>query len=128
MKHCAGQIKYLVAIKELSELDDYVKCVSIARRLGVSRASVSKMLRGLADTGLVYEDFCNSVVLTPEGEATVAAIFASFDEVYTFFHKFLKLPHEQAHDQALLFITDFPQDTCQRLKHIVKRTIKKKAE
>ena len=128
MKHCAGQIKYLVAIKELSELDDYVKCVSIARRLGVSRASVSKMLRCLANSGLVYEDFCNSVVLTPEGEATVAAIFASFDEVYTFFHKFLKLPHEQAHDQALLFITDFPQDTCQCLKHIVKRTIKKKAE
>ncbi len=62
MKHCAGQIKYLVAIKELSELDDYVKCVSIARRLGVSRASVSKMLRCLANSGLVYEDFCNSVV------------------------------------------------------------------
>ncbi|MCR5706733.1 MAG: ArsR family transcriptional regulator [Ruminococcus sp.] len=128
MKHCAGQIKYLVAIKELSELDDYVKCVGIARHLGVSRASVSKMLRCLANSGLVYEDFCNSVVLTPEGEATVSTIFASFDEVYTFFHKFLKLPHEQAHDQALLFITDFPQDTCQRLKHIVKRTIKKKSE
>lgn len=127
MKHCAGQIRYLAAIKELSELDEYVKCVSIARHLGVSRASVSKMLRCLANSGLVYEDFCNSVVLTPEGEAAVAAIFASYDEVYTFFHKFLKLPHEQAHEQALLFITDFPQDTCQRLKHIVKRTVKKKS-
>ena len=126
MKHCAGQIKYLVAIKELSRYDDYVKCVSIARHLGVSRPSVSKMLRCLANSGLVYEDFCNSVVLTPEGEKTVEAILANFNEVYTLFHKFLKLPHEQAHDQAIQFITDFPQDTCQRLKHIVKRTVTKK--
>ena len=126
MKHCAGQIKYLVAIKELTEADEYVRCVNISRHLGVSRPSVSKMLRCLANSGLVYEDFCNSVVLTPEGEATASAIFANFDEVYIFFHKFLKLPHEQAHDQALLFITEFPQDTCQRLKHIVKRTVKKK--
>ena len=125
MKHCAGQIKYLVAIKELTEKDDYVRCVNISRHLGVSRPSVSKMLRCLANSGLVYEDFCNSVVLTPEGEEAVNEIFASFNEVYIFFHKFLKLPHEEAHAQALTFITDFPADTCERLKHIVKRTIKK---
>lgn len=126
MKHCAGQIKYLVAIKELTDADEYVKCVSIARYLGVSRPSVSKMLRCLANSGLVYEDFCNSVVLTPEGEEAVGEIFSSFGEVYTFFHKFLKLPHEEAHAQALMFVTEFPQDTCERLKHIVKRTMKKK--
>ena len=114
MKHCAGQIKYLVAIKELLDIDEYVRCVS-------------KMLRCLANSGLVYEDFCNSVVLTPEGEKAVAEIFSSFNEVYTFFHNFLKLPHDEAHSQAIKFITEFPPDTCERLKHIVKRTIKKKA-
>jgi len=99
--------------------------VNISRHLGVSRPSVSKMLRCLANCGYVYEDFCNSVMLTPEGEAAVEEIFASFDEVYTFFHRFLKLPKEQAHEQALMFITDFPQETCARLKKIVRRTIKK---
>lgn len=126
MKHCAGQIKYLVAIKELTEKDDYVRCVTISRHLGVSRPSVSKMLRCLANSGLVYEDFCNSVVLTPEGEKAADEIFANFGEVYTFFHKFLKLPSEEAHAQAVLFITDFPGETCERLKHIVKRTLKNK--
>lgn len=126
MKHCAGQIKYLIAIKELTDSDEYVKCVSISRHLGVSRPSVSKMLRCLANSGLVYEDYCNSVVLTPEGEQTVEEIFANFNEVYTFFHKFLKLPAEEAHTQAILFITEFPKDTCERLKSIVKRTIKKR--
>lgn len=126
MKHCAGQIRYLIAIKELSDKDEYVKCVSISRHLGVSRPSVSKMLRCLANSGLVYEDFCNSVVLTPEGIEAVNQIFSSFNEVYMFFHNFLKLPAEEAHSQAILFITDFPNDTCERLKRIVRRTIHKK--
>jgi len=126
MKHCAGQIKYLVAIKELTDIDEYVRCVNISKHLGVSRPSVSKMLRCLANSGLVYEDFCNSVVLTPEGEKAVNEIFSSFKEVYTFFHKFLKLPEEEAHEQAIRFITDFPHDTCERLKGLVRRTLKKR--
>lgn len=125
MKHCAGQIKYLIAIKELTDAGDYIKCVSISRHLGVSRPSVSKMLRCLANSGLVYEDYCNSVMLTPEGEKAIEEIFSTYSEVYTFFHKFLKLPSEEAHDQAIRFITEFPKDTCERLKVIVKRTVKK---
>lgn len=126
MKHCAGQIKYLVAIRELSEKDEFIRCVTISRHLGVSRPSVSKMLRCLANSGLVYEDFCNSVVLTPEGEKAADEIFSNFGEVYTFFHKFLKLPAQEAHEQAIKFVTEFPTDTCDRLKHIVRRTLKKK--
>ena len=126
MKHCAGQIKYLVAIKELSEKNEVVRCVNISRYLGVSRPSVSKMLRCLANSGLVYEDFCNSVVLTPDGEKAVDGIFSSFGEVYTFFHRFLKLSKEEAYEQSVRFITDFPQDTCERLKKVVERTLRKK--
>ena len=110
MKLCAGQIRYLIAIKDL----------------GVSRPSVSKMLRCLADSGLVYEDYSSGVILTPEGKDVVGELFSGFDEVYLFFYKFLKLPREEAHEQALLFVTDFPQDTCNRLKRIVRRTLKQK--
>lgn len=125
MKRCAGQIKYLAAINELSQTNDSLRCVHIARHLGVSRPSVSKMLRCLANSGLVYEDYCNSVVLTPEGRAATDEIFSSFNEIYTFFHSFLKLSPEEAHDQALRFISEFPKDTCERLKKIVKKTIRK---
>ncbi len=126
MKHCSAQIKYLIAIKELSEQDEYVKCVSISRHLGVSRPCVSKTMRCLANSGFIYEDFCNSIVLTPQGEETVSEILSNFNEIYTFFHKFLKLPHNEAHEQALAFIMNFPDDTCERLKKIVVRTMNKK--
>ncbi len=125
MKHCSGQIRYLIAIKELSDSDEYVKCVNISRYLGVSRPSVSKMLRCLANCGYVYEDFCNSVMLTPEGEKEVGEIMSCFKEVYVFFSKYLKLPHEEAHEQAITFITEFPHDTCERLKHIIRKNTKR---
>jgi Mn-dependent DtxR family transcriptional regulator len=74
----------------------------------------------------VYDDFCNSVELTPEGEKAVDEIYTVFNEVYIFFRKFLKLPPEEAHSQAVTFITDFPYDTSERLCRIVKRTLEKK--
>lgn len=127
MKHCAGQIRYLVAIKEILDNGGELRCVTIARHLGVSRPSVSKMLRCLANSGYVFDDFCSRVELTPEGEAAIDEIFASFSDVYLFFHKFLKLSGDEAHRQAILFITEFPQDTCQRLKGIVRRTMHKRS-
>ena len=126
MKPCSGQIKYLIAIKEIADSGENVRCVTISRHLGVSRPSVSKMLRGLVSRGYVHEDFCSSVTLTPEGRKAVDEIFSCFTEVYMFFHKFLGLPHEEAHEQAVTFITTFPQDTCERLQDIVKRTVKKR--
>ena len=84
------------------------------------------MLRGLVSRGYVHEDFCSSVTLTPEGRKAVDEIFSCFTEVYMFFHKFLGLPHEEAHEQAVTFITTFPQDTCERLQGSVKRTVKKR--
>lgn len=125
-KPCSGQIKYLIAIKELSESLGTVKCVNISRHLGVSRPSVSKMLRCLANSGLVYEDFCNSVELTEEGAASVEEIFSVFSEIYIFFRKFLHLPTEEAHSQAVTFITEFPQETCESLKELVGRTLNKR--
>ena len=81
------------------------------------------MLKCLANSGLVYEDFCNSVELTDEGRKAVDEIFDVFNEVYIFFRKFLKLSPDEAHSQAVTFITEFPRETCERLKAIVKRTV-----
>lgn len=124
MKHCAGQIKYLIAIKELSDTGKTVRCVNISKHLGVSRPSVSKMLHCLANSGLVCDSFCSSVVLTQEGEEAVNEIFSAFGETYIFFHKFLKLPEAEAHEQAIRFITDYPSDTCERLCRLVRKTVK----
>lgn len=125
MKHCTAHVKYLIAIKELMDTNETVRCVNISRHLGVSRPSVSKMLRCLVNSGLVCDDFCNNVTLTAEGKVAVNEIFDVFNEVYIFFRKFLRLPPDEAHSHSVTFLTEYPQDTCQRLKAIVKRTMSK---
>lgn len=125
MKYCSAQIKYLTAIHELSAVSDEVRSVDIARHLDVSRSSVSKTLRCLSGSGLVHEDYSICVTLTPEGEEAVNDIFRNFNEVYIFFRKFLKLPHEEAHDQALTFITTFPEETSDRLRKVIRKTTHK---
>lgn len=125
MKYCSAQVKYLAAIHELAAISEEVKGVDIARHLGVSRSSVSKTLRCLANSGLVCEDFGISVTLTSEGEEAVADIFKSFNEVYIFFRRFLKLPHEDAHEQALTFVTTFPEETCDRLRKVIRKNTHK---
>lgn len=125
MKYCAAQVKYLTAIQELSAESEEVKSVDIARHLGVSRSSVSKTLRCLANSGLVYEDYAISVVLTQEGKDAVRDIFRNFNETYIFFRRFLRLNHEDAHEQALTFVTTFPEETSDRLRKLMKKTMKK---
>ena len=125
MKYCAAQVKYLTAIQELSAESDDVKSVDIARHLGVSRSSVSKTLRCLANSGLVCEDYAINVVLTADGLDAVRDIFRNFNEVYIFFRRFLKLSHEEAHEQALTFVTTFPEETCDRVRKVIRKTVKK---
>lgn len=126
MNYCSGHIRYLIAIKELHDLNDTVRCVNISRHLGVSRPSVSKMLKCLVNSGFVHENFCQNVELTDEGKAAVSDIFDKFSDTYIFFRRFLKLPPDEAHEQAVRFISEFPTETCERLKTLVRRTLDKR--
>lgn len=128
MNICSGQIKYLIAIYQLKQTGKKVKCVTIANYLKVSRPSVSKTLRCLADFGLVYKNFCNSVEFTEEGIKTINELMRNYDSIYLFFRQFLKLGSEQAQEHTIKFITDFPQDTCDRLSHLVSVSLNKKSE
>ncbi len=126
MNLCGGQIKYLIAIYQLKQTGEKVRCVTIANYLHVSRPSVSKTLRCLADSGLVYKNFCNSVEFTDEGIKTVNELMRNYDEIYIFFRQFLKLGHEQSQEHTIRFITDFPQNTCDRLCHLIQTSLNKK--
>lgn len=125
MNLCNGQIKYLIAIYQLKKSGEKVRCVTIANYLNVSRPSVSKTLRCLADFGLVYKNYCNSVEFTDEGIKVVNELMQNYNEIYIFFRQFLKLGNEQAQEHTIRFITEFPQSTCDRLRHLIMSSLKK---
>jgi DtxR family transcriptional regulator, manganese transport regulator len=61
---------YLELIADLIADGGEARQVDIAARLGVAQPTVAKMLRRLADEGLVVQKPYRGVFLTPTGEAT----------------------------------------------------------
>lgn len=128
MKNCYAQFKYLLAVYELSKNNKKVKSVDIAKRLDVSRPSVSKTLKCLATNGYVNDDFSNEVVLTPNGMAVGKELFSNYRYAFLFFRKVLKLDEQQADEQALTFMATFPQSTVEQLSQTMKDTIARQRE
>lgn len=65
---------YLELIFTLSREQGDVRSIDIARRLGVSRASVSKALTVLREAGLVEPAYYGKVVLTAAGRQRAAQV------------------------------------------------------
>ena len=62
-----AHVKYLTVIYEASCAEHTVSCVEVARRLGVSRPSVSRMLDVLNEKGMTTKARYGKIELTEEG-------------------------------------------------------------
>jgi DtxR family Mn-dependent transcriptional regulator len=120
----ASHREYLQAILGLEESGINAIQARIADRLGVSRASVSEMVRKLQAEGLVAES-TGAVRLTAEGREVAESVMRRHRLAERFLSDLLRLPwvkvHEEAAvwehvisddvEQALLDVMDTPQ-TC----------------
>lgn len=98
---------YLEVILDIEREQGHVRSIEIARRVGVSRASVSKALGVLREAGLVEPSFYGAVVLTKEGLKRAQDIRARHDLLYCFLHDGLQIEKEIAE-----------RDAC-RMEHVV---------
>lgn len=71
--HESGE-NYLEVILEIAADGGAVRSVEVARRVGVSRASVSKALGVLRQAGMVEPAYYGSVVLTAAGKQRAAEV------------------------------------------------------
>lgn len=90
--------EYAEAIWEIEEEGLEVKGASIARWLGVSRASVSEMLRKMAADGLVEME--PDVRLTGEGRHLAEVVVRRHRLAERFLSEVLKLPWVKVHAEA----------------------------
>lgn len=128
MKICSGQIKYLVSILELSNTSKNVRGVDIAKYLEVTRPSVTKMLKCLATSNLIDENFSYGVNFTEEGLEVATKFHKQYKYIYIFFLNMLKLSETEAKEQALEFISSFPIETSTKFSVLVRNTIKRQQQ
>jgi len=128
MKICSGQIKYLVAILELSNNSKNVRGVDISKFLEVTRPSVTKMLKCLANSNLIEDNFSYGVNFTSEGLEVADKFYKQYKYIYIFFLNMLKLPEKEAKEQALEFISSFPLETSIKFSVLIKNTIKRQQQ
>lgn len=126
MKLCRGQIKYLLAVYELSRSFKIVRSVDIANSLSVSRPSVSRMLKCMSRLELIEADYTSSVILTELGKENAKKFSASFDMINKFFSEILKLDEHEAYEQSIQFVASFPEATVEKLMAITDNTLKKR--
>lgn len=123
MKLCAGQYRYLLCIYRLKKEQQRIRCVDIAADLGVTRPSVSKMMKCMVHMELIEPDYCKAIILTKKGRDMAERLNEDYDLTYAFFRRILRLPPGEAKEHAFLFLTDFPSTTVKKLNNITSRSL-----
>ncbi|MBE7705562.1 MAG: metal-dependent transcriptional regulator [Cyanobacteria bacterium SIG29] len=91
---------YLEIICNLSESSQSVKAVEIAKKLNISRASVSEALSKLADKELILYESYKGITITEKGLKTAKEVIAKHNILSAFFNKTLGLSVEEASNNA----------------------------
>ena len=91
---------YLEVILEIEREQKSVRSVEIARRVGVSRASVSKALTVLREKGYVEPSYYGEVVLTDAGHRRAAEVRARHDLLCRFLRDGVGVPEGIAEHDA----------------------------
>ena len=107
MKNRESSENYLKAILILQEKLSEVRSVDVAKKLGVSKPSVSNAVKKLCDEGLVEFGENHNLLLTEEGLEYAASIIERHVVLERFLTDVLEIDEKTAHD-----------DSC-RLEHVV---------
>ena len=123
MQLCAGQYRYVLCIYRLQRDKGRIRCVDIATDLGVTRPSVSKMMKCMLRMELVEPEYCEAVRLTPRGVELAEKLDVDYEMTYAFFRRILRLPPGEAKEHAFLFMSDFPENTVKKLAALTNRSM-----
>lgn len=115
-----GKEDYIHIVYELDgENGEGVRSIDISRRLGVSKASVSEMLRKLAKEGLVKIKPYSNIFLTQKGKKIAEISFDKHQIVKEFLKKMLNYDDNKAYKEAHNLKNAFSEESIKILEKFI---------
>ncbi|MCL4412224.1 MAG: metal-dependent transcriptional regulator [Candidatus Thermoplasmatota archaeon] len=118
MKGREDREKYLEAIDYFIKLHGYARPLEIAEYLKVTPASVSQMLRKLADDGLINYEKYRGMTLSEKGKKLLANLSEKEESIYQLF-VMMGCDEKTAYEKACVFEHLIDDDLAFRLKNFV---------
>ena len=112
----SGLEDYIEAIYMSGLANEQLKGADLARRLNVSRASVSEALAKLVTKGFIKYNSYENITLTEIGEVEAKKVYAKHHILKDFFENVLDIPSLEAGENAC------------KIEHIISENILKKME
>ena len=110
---------YLINILRLTEGETVAKTTELAGYMGVSPASVSEMIKVLANEGLVKYEKYKGVSLTDEGLIYARQIRKKHHVLERFLTDYLNIDHMTAHEEACKMEHAISDDSAIKMCHMM---------
>lgn len=110
---------YLINILRLTEGEGMAKTTELASYMKVSPASVSEMIKVLANEGLVKYEKYKGVALTEEGLTYARQLRKKHHVLERFLTDYLNVDHKTAHEEACKMEHAISDDSAIRMCHMM---------
>lgn len=118
----ASHINYLIVLYRLDGGDKGIRCVDIAKALGISKPSVHKMMNILSTMKLVKKTKYGTVFLMEDGKNTATQYNQYYEIMRGYFEECFRLSHNEAKRSALAVLselsTDNTQNVCEQINKL----------
>lgn len=101
---------YLEAILMLKKENEFVRSIDVAKKLDVSKPSVSRAMGILVEKGFITIGKAGIIELTQKGEERAAKIFSRHEMLTEFLQKITGVGKEQAEENACRIEHDIDED------------------
>ena len=105
-----SQLRYLLVIYEQGKINPDVGTVAIAKALGCSKASVTKMMTTLMDMGLLVRERYGKIYLTDTGFLMAKRLSAPLERYAAQLQQEFSLSDDEAWNAACAAICSLPEE------------------
>lgn len=120
-KNSASKEDYLELIYEFSSSKSDFKAVDIAKKMNISRASVSEALQKLAMQGYIIYEKYKPAILTEKGLALAEKVYNKHKVLCAFFKNQLKLSEEESQINACRIEHVITETAFEKIKELVEK-------